>query len=210
MENNSLEAIVLDADNVVLKKISPPIIEWLVEKSNKPLDKVKSIRKKYWALTKIGEITGEENWLGAKYKEGYEQGVFGELGISSNKYLEFMDMIKSSYKLYGGCLDFLKKLKIMGIDLYLFSNSSFETIEHAYIKFRLNKYFKDAFFSHKMGVAKPSKESFDFLINKTELLPENSLFIDDKEKNINVAKELGFNTYLFKNKDDFKKILGKL
>ena len=205
-----IKNLVLDADNVIFKKISPAIIDWLVEKSNKPLDKVKSTREKYWALTKVGELTEEENWLGAKHKEGYELGVFGELGILSNKYLGFLDWIKSSYKLYGGCLDFLKKLKTMDVNLYLFSNSSFETIERAYIQFNLNKYFNGVFFSHKMAAAKPNIKAFEILIKETKLSPKNPIFVDDKEKNINAAKELGFNTYLFKNKDDFGKILVRL
>lgn len=203
----NIETIVLDADNVLLEKISPVIIELLTNLSKKTIAEVKRARKKYWALTKIGEITEEENWLGAKGKEGYNQGVFGELSIPKENYSKFLEEIRNSYRIYDGCLNFLNELKLKGIRLYLFSNSSAETIERAYITLNLKHYFKKAFFSHKIYAAKPSREAFSILIKDTGLIPSETLIVDDKKKNIIIAKELNFQTFLFTDKEDYERIL---
>ena len=36
---------------------------------------------------------------------------------------------------------------------------------------------------------------FELILDHEGLLPEETLFIDDTEKNINIAKSLGINTY---------------
>src|SRR3989344_3961916 len=142
-----IKTIVLDADNVVFKKISPIIINQLQKLSGKSEKDVISIRKKYWEKTKIGIITEKENWLGSK-KKGYEQGIFGELEIPKEKYPLFITQLKKSYKLNNGCIKFLNKLKSEKFKLYLFSNSSYYTIEKPYVIFKLNNYFEFAYFSH--------------------------------------------------------------
>ncbi len=202
-----IKTVVLDADNVILKKISPKIISLLQEFSGRPEEEIKSIRKKYWGLTKIGAITEEENWLGAKDKENYKEGIFGELKISKEKYAQFIKRLRETYELNDGALEFLKELKYKDYNLYLFSNSSYETIERAYLHFKLNKYFTFAFFSHKLKAVKPDSKAFDILINKTHLIPDETLFVDDKERNRIVAKTLQFQTFLFREQKDFKKIL---
>ena len=64
-------------------------------------------------------------------------------------------------------------------------------------KFNLDKYFNLIISSCGEGVAKPNKEIFLTLINKGKINPDESVFIDNMEKNIGPARELGFNTILF-------------
>lgn len=205
--NSCIKALILDADKVIFEKISPIIIEELNRLTGLGAEQINEKRKKYWQLVKTGKITDRQMWLGAKNLKGYEHGIFGELGISQSNYAPFIEKIKASYRLNKGALRFIKHAKSKGIDLYLFSNSSRELIERPYKQFKLNTYFKYAFFSHKMGFAKPSPEAFAIVMNKIKICPQNALFIDDKEKNLLAAKELGFNTYLFKNSEDFPQIL---
>lgn len=59
----------------------------------------------------------------------------------------------------------------------------------------LNK-FDYLFLSSFLGVQKPNDKIYSIVLNETNILPNNILFIDDKEVNIKVAKEHGWHTCL--------------
>jgi epoxide hydrolase-like predicted phosphatase len=62
--------------------------------------------------------------------------------------------------------------------------------------------FDYLFFSSEMGIKKPDVGAFEQVLKKINLKPEECLFIDDCEKNIEVARTLGIKTILF---SDMKK-----
>lgn len=51
--------------------------------------------------------------------------------------------------------------------------------------------FEKAYYSFELGMRKPDKEIFEFVINDTGILPEETLFVDDSEPNIKTAVSLG-------------------
>lgn len=57
--------------------------------------------------------------------------------------------------------------------------------------------FRNKFFSCDSKTLKRDQSLFKFAINAEKIEPKNSLFIDDSMKNIEVAKDLGFKTFLF-------------
>lgn len=64
---------------------------------------------------------------------------------------------------------------------------------------------KDVFdavtFSWEVGDKKPSKKMFDITLDKLKISPEEAIFIDDSQKNIDAAKEIGMNTIRFESVD---------
>ncbi len=60
----------------------------------------------------------------------------------------------------------------------------------------LNDFFDQCYLSFEINISKPHPEIFQFLLEKEQISPEECLFFDDSEKNIEVAKSLGFNTIL--------------
>lgn len=87
-----------------------------------------------------------------------------------------------------------------GKKLYLLSNisirfaNSYNEVE--WIK-ELFEYFDGLVFSGPIGLVKPGKEIFEHLLGKYDLKADECLFIDDNEKNIEGAKAVGINGYLF-------------
>ncbi len=75
---------------------------------------------------------------------------------------------------------------------------------------KLSSYCKRKFASCEMGLVKPSREIFEAMIQEAQLKPEETLFIDDGEKNIETAKALGFQTYLAKNGEDWREDIEQL
>ena len=51
--------------------------------------------------------------------------------------------------------------------------------------------FEKVYYSFEMGKRKPESETFNYIINKHDLSPKRTLFIDDKLENIESAREAG-------------------
>ena len=55
--------------------------------------------------------------------------------------------------------------------------------------------FNKSYFSFDIHLEKPDPRFFELILDHEHLLPEETLFIDDTEANIKVAKKLGIHTY---------------
>jgi len=54
----------------------------------------------------------------------------------------------------------------------------------------------DAYYlSHEMGMLKPDKEAFEYVIQDLDTAPERIAFFDDLELNVNSAKEVGMHAF---------------
>lgn len=54
--------------------------------------------------------------------------------------------------------------------------------------------FDYVYLSYELGLKKPDKKIFEYVLNDLKLKPKNILFIDDNLDNIDSAKECGWNT----------------
>jgi len=62
-------------------------------------------------------------------------------------------------------------------------------------------------YSYKEHLIKPSHKIYDLLINRFNLNKEETLFFDDKEKNIIAANETGIKSFVFTSIRDIKENL---
>jgi glucose-1-phosphatase len=94
-------------------------------------------------------------------------------------------------------LDFIEELRIK-YPVYLLSNTNNIHIEQCKAYFR-NRFgitnfeliFNETFLSYKMGLWKPDYKIYDAVINKIGLKPQEILFLDDNQDNIDAASDLG-------------------
>ncbi|MBF7090027.1 HAD family phosphatase [Flavobacterium sp. ALJ2] len=97
--------------------------------------------------------------------------------------LEFLQMLSGKYR------------------LFLLSNTDsihIKTFEHKTgISFYSDFYqcFEKVYFSFEIGMRKPNHEAYNYIINKHELSPKRTLFVDDKIENTNAAAELGLQVW---------------
>ena len=70
----------------------------------------------------------------------------------------------------------------------------------------IEEYFHKLYLSYEIGVTKPDRAIFDYMISDSGLIPAETLFIDDGTANIEMGKLLGMNTYQPKNGEDFRGI----
>ena len=75
-----------------------------------------------------------------------------------------------------------------------------------YRGFRVNDYFEESFLSYEMHLAKPNKAIFEKVLHDANLLPEETLFIDDSEANCKAAEEVGIHAHHYHIGDDLSKV----
>ena len=63
----------------------------------------------------------------------------------------------------------------------------------------------ELYVSYKIGALKPSRRFFEFILDKENVKPEETLFIDDGPKNVEAAKSIGVNTIQAINGEDWTK-----
>ena len=64
---------------------------------------------------------------------------------------------------------------------------------------RLEDLFETAYFSHEIAMRKPDAEIFQYVLERENLEPSETLFIDDSPDNIAAASALGIKTFHIKN-----------
>lgn len=57
-------------------------------------------------------------------------------------------------------------------------------------------YFDDIFLSYRLKACKPSAAIFEQVIDSSHITPQETLFFDDSQKNLEAAAALGFRTHL--------------
>lgn len=95
-----------------------------------------------------------------------------------------------------GMKELLDELKARGKHLFLLSNISNYFAEHAN-EFDILKRMEKCIFSAPIGIVKPSREIFELLCRECEIIPDETLFVDDNPKNIASAEAFGIHGYLF-------------
>jgi FMN phosphatase YigB (HAD superfamily) len=97
-------------------------------------------------------------------------------------------------------LEFLQNLKGK-FKLFLLSNTDsihIDKFEHKVgLSFSRDFYncFEKVYFSYELNMRKPNEAVFKHLINKHDLSPKRTLFIDDKKANTDAAAKLGINVW---------------
>jgi putative hydrolase of the HAD superfamily len=74
----------------------------------------------------------------------------------------------------------------------------------------ITDYFDKIYASYEIGVTKPDKRIFEYMITDSHLLPSETLFVDDGEKNVEIGRSMGMLTYQPKNKEDWRNEVAKL
>lgn len=88
--------------------------------------------------------------------------------------------------------------------LYIFSNTNQIHIEglwkkfHAQYGFEFSSMFEKDYYSHQIHERKPEIQSYEKVISLAQVNPEETLFIDDLEKNIVAAQKTGLKTFWLK------------
>jgi len=183
---NKIKTIALDLGGVFFsegKKVASEVLyqkygydkEMILDLLNSP--KSKDLRK--------GLITDEEFWLWAtsKLPQGYDVKIIKK---------EWYD----GYILDENILNLVKKLKNK-YKIIAFSGNIKSKVEYLDKKYHFRRYFDAEIYSYDHCFDKKEKKSFEILTKETGNKYEEILLIDDDEKHIGLAKELGMNAVIY-------------
>ena len=163
-------------------------------------------------IESLAQVTfHSEEWLKLDRGE-WEIQQAGE--FFSKKYPDFSEVIKQAIfswtdmlKPITGTINLLKEVKATGYNTYALSNfpdKGFNQVESIY-NFWDN--FDGMVISAKEGYIKPEPELYKILLQRYNLQPEETLFIDDSQENIAGAKRVGMKGIVFNNPEKLKEQL---
>ncbi len=101
-------------------------------------------------------------------------------------------------------------LKEAGYRCYYLSNFSSKVYRECADALDFLDHMDGGILSYRDRVIKPQREIYQLLLDRYELRAEESVFLDDTEKNLPTARELGIRTILFRDRQQAVKELEKL
>jgi putative hydrolase of the HAD superfamily len=183
--------IIFDLGNVLLKFDFNIVIDRMCKLSPKRREEI---------LEYI--LTNEDRFeRGLISNEEYYEKTKTMLNINID-YDNFCKYFSEMFEPMNDMIELLKKLS-KNYRTFLLSNCNKIHIDYIWDKYDLWNYFEKCFFSYEIGYRKPEKEAFWSVLNYANIKPENAIFTDDMEKNVLGAKEIGINSFVFVNKEDF-------
>lgn len=91
----------------------------------------------------------------------------------------------------------LEELRARGVACYVISNHEREAWERRRARYDFLDAFDGYVLSYEEGILKPDPEIFRRALTRFGLTPATTLFVDDRDENIDVARSLGMQTLRF-------------
>lgn len=133
-----------------------------------------------------------------------DAGITIEVAVNDaiKKFPDFENEIKLYYPNHGNMVggffqktvDIFYKLKELNYPCYILSNWSAETYEGMEEKYPFLKDFEGKIISGRDFLIKPDPAIYELAISRFDLVPQETLFIDDRLDNIEAAQKLNFQT----------------
>ena len=93
--------------------------------------------------------------------------------------------------------------------LYILSNITEESYEYVKSSIPLEEIFEGGVYSYQENVLKPDKRIYEIIVNRYHLNPEETLFFDDRQRNVDAACEIGIKGVLFHTIEDIENHLNE-
>lgn len=104
--------------------------------------------------------------------------------------------------LYEENIEQLYPLKEKGYKIYFLSNIAIDSFEYINEKNSFLRDFEGGVYSYQVNTIKPKKEIYESLIEKYNLDVNETMFFDDKLKNVHAAEKVGIKGIQFKTFND--------
>jgi 2-haloacid dehalogenase len=133
-----------------------------------------------------------------------DAGITIEIAVNDaiKKFPDFENEIKLYYPNHGNMVggffqktvDIFYKVKELNYPCYILSNWSAETYEGMEEKYPFLNDFEGKIISGRDFLIKPDPAIYELAISRFDLVPQETLFIDDRLDNIEAAQKLNFQT----------------
>lgn len=207
MTKKTIKNIIFDFGNVLLNinyALTDRSLNTLLALTPNDKEKIAKL-KKYTLKYEVGTIT-TENF------------IWNVQRLSNGAIPQGQDVINAWNAMLIGWdntkFDLLDKLKTQ-YHLYLLSNTNEIHITWAMRDLKRNhnivdfedRFFKKVYYSHLINLRKPESEIYEFVMEDANLIPNETLFIDDLLENTSMASSLGWNVIHHDPKNDLGTVI---
>ena len=177
-----IKNIIFDLGNVLVKYSPENFLNKYVKKENQEDFIINIFKSKDWLELDRGTLS---------YEDAIE--VFTKRVPEEKESIEklFRDNISSCISPIEENVEIMRKLKNNGYNVYILSNFHQPAFEYIRENWDFIREFNGDVVSCYYHYIKPEREIYETLLNKYNLTPSETIFIDDVDTNINGAKELG-------------------
>jgi putative hydrolase of the HAD superfamily len=185
----AIKNVVFDAGGVLLKWDPPAVIARLY-----PDPELQAVVRQ--------QIFEHQDWL--EFDRGtYDEAAAAEhfARLSGRSVAETRTLIRATREALEpieGTIDLVEELVAAGVHLYLLSNMPVSTIEYLLGRYPFFGHFKQLVISGAILLVKPEPAIYKHLVEKTGIVPAESVFIDDLLKNVIAARECGLHAIQFR------------
>ncbi|MBP5225572.1 MAG: HAD-IA family hydrolase [Lachnospiraceae bacterium] len=111
---------------------------------------------------------------------------------------------------YAYAADWIRDLKAKGLNVYILSNYGRRAFEINSVRYGFLPLTDGQVISYDVQCVKPAPEIFRILCERFGVIPEESVFIDDREENVAAAEAMGFQGIVFKDFEAAKERLERM
>ncbi len=185
--NHSLRAVIFDYGRVL--SLPPSDADWaaFAAATDLPLE---TLHHRYWEHRDAydrKEVSAAEYW----------RQVTGN-DIAGDKLIELIALDDAQWtKVNQEMLRRARQLKSAGVKIAILSNMQIDMLRMMRAKFDWLNEFDVQMYSCEVGLVKPDAEVYMQCLRRLGVAPVEALFLDDKQKNISGADDVGMQTLLF-------------
>ena len=192
-QDTGISTVIFDIGDVL---VSANIKDYLVADPEVPNEIVDELLK-LWFINK-DEVDDTMDL------DTYREIVNKRMGVEFSKYIpKLFKYNVECVTAFNYTIPMIQDLKDKGYKVYYLSNWSAWTHDllQKVGKFDFLKLMDGGVFSYDVGYMKPNEEIYKILLNKYKINPEEAIFFDDKEENIEAANKLGIHGIHFPRHD---------
>jgi len=180
--NHKIEAVIWDMGGVLLRSEHYLYREQLAERFEITREELEHrvFNSESARLATIGKISQEEHWKITAHGFGLKDDEIANFEASfwagdqcDEELVRYIESLKTDHK------------------TGLLSNAWMGTREMLERKYGCLDIFDLAVFSYEVGYAKPDARIYRYILEKLDVAPERTIFVDDFELNVKAAQELG-------------------
>jgi len=182
----------------------------LTDDNNMPLTVAKKLNAPYEKVREIFFSDANDRVdLGEITKDQFNEYLLDTLQISREKKYLLEEFLNEEFYIDKDLL-----IEITGLrreyKMGLLSNFSDDLRPKIDNEWGIGSAFDEIIISSEVGVIKPDPAIFNLMLDRLGVKAEESVFIDDRIKNIDGAKEMGFHTIFFTDKDQALEELARI
>ena len=193
--------VIFDLGGVVLnwepKKL---LMDFFPDKILRDKIETELLKHKDWAELDRGTLN---------YKNAIERASV-RIDISKAEIGRFLNEILERLTLKQDTMELINELKRGKHKLYILSNLPYETAEYLEKRYSFWDMFDGIVFSGRVNLIKPAPEIYQYILKKFNLVPKETVFLDDLKDNVDAAVIEGINGIQFTSAAQAKTELEKL